>query len=369
MNTNRSDWKALSKPRRLGAAAIISALILGGCGGEQAGPQDVAAPAETRSATLELLNVSYDPTREFYQEVNPLFIADWQAKTGQTLEIQQSHGGSGSQTRAVIDGLKADVVTLALSYDIDAIHNNAGILDADWQSEFPHDSAPYTSTIVFLVRKGNPLGIQDWPDIIKEGVEVITPNPKTSGGARWNYLAAWGYAWRAAPEGSTDAERAEAAREFVRKLYRNVPILDRAARAATNTFVQRGIGDVFLAWENEAILSIEALGPDEVEIVVPSVSILAEPKVALVDAVVDAKGTRDAATAYLNFLYTPEAQRLAAKHYFRPRDAAALAEYTEQFPKVELFTVAEQFGSFARAQARHFADGGEFDRIYQPVAQ
>ncbi|MDT8439863.1 MAG: sulfate ABC transporter substrate-binding protein, partial [Wenzhouxiangellaceae bacterium] len=311
----------------------------------------------------------YDPTREFYQEVNPLFVEHWRAQAGQEVTIQQSHGGSGSQARAVIDGLKADVVTLALSYDIDAIHQRAGILDADWQSEFPDASAPYTSTIVFLVRKGNPLGIRDWPDIVKEGVQVITPNPKTSGGARWNYLAAWGYAWRGAPEGSTDAERAEIAREFIGKLYRNVPILDRAARAATNTFVQRKIGDVFLAWENEALLSIRELGPDEVEIVVPSVSILAEPKVAVVDAVVDAKGTRAAATEYLNFLYTPEAQRLAAKHYFRPRDEAALAEYADRFPKVELFTVAEQFGSFARAQARHFDDGGEFDRIYQPGAQ
>ncbi len=345
----------------------LMTLALIGCGGDRDGAADSGTPAAP--PRLELLNVSYDPTRELYQEVNALFAADWLSRTGQELVIQQSHGGSGSQARAVIDGLKADVVTLALSYDIDAIHQRAGILDADWQSEFPHDSAPYTSTIVFLVRKGNPLGIRDWPDLVAEGVEVITPNPKTSGGARWNYLAAWGYAWRTAPEGSTDAERAEIARDFVGRLYRNVPILDRAARAATNTFVQRGIGDVFLAWENEAILSIEELGPETVEIVVPSISILAEPKVAIVDAVVDAKSTREAATAYLNFLYTPEAQRLAAKHYFRPRDESALVEFADQFPQVELFTVAEQFGSFARAQARHFDDGGEFDRIYQPGAQ
>lgn len=345
--------------------AMLAAMALAGCNGGGSGDADSPAAPEK----LELLNVSYDPTREFYQEVNPLFIEQWRRESGQRLEIQQSHGGSGSQARAVIDGLRADVVTLALSYDIDAIHKRAGIIDADWQEEFPHDSAPYTSTIVFLVRKGNPLGIRDWPDIVREGVEVITPNPKTSGGARWNYLAAWGYAWRTAPEGASDAERDEIAREFVRKLYRNVPILDRGARAATNTFVQRKIGDVFLAWENEALLSIVSLGPDEVEIVVPSISILAEPKVAVVDAVVDARGTRAAAEAYLRFLYTQRAQELAARHYFRPRDPAALAKYSEQFPEVELFTVAEQFGSFARAQARHFDDGGEFDRIYQPAGQ
>ncbi|MBU1189780.1 MAG: sulfate ABC transporter substrate-binding protein [Gammaproteobacteria bacterium] len=333
---------------------LLAAVVLNGCSND--GSDD----------SVKILNVSYDPTREFYQEVNPLFAGHLRQQTGTDVIIQQSHGGSGSQARAVIDGLEADVVTLALSYDIDSIHDKARVISADWEQDFPYDSAPYTSTIVFLVRKGNPLGISDWPDIIKPGVEVITPNPKTSGGARWNYLAAWGYAWRNAPAGSSDSERDAAAREFVRKLYRNVPILDRGARAATNTFVQRGIGDVFLAWENEAILSIESLGPDEVEIVVPSLSILAEPKVAVVDAVVDKKGTRSIAEAYLQFLYTEQAQLLAAKHHFRPRSDEALAAYSNKFPTLELFTVAEQFGSFAMAQKIHFNDGGEFDQIYQP---
>ena len=315
----------------------------------------LAAPA----AAQELLNVSYDPTRELYQDYNELFAKHWLEKTGEEVIVSTSHGGSGKQARAVIDGLEADVVTLALAYDIDAIAA-AGLLDKDWQKRLPSNSAPYTSTIVFLVRKGNPRGIQDWNDLVKPDIQVITPNPKTSGGARWNYLAAWAYALR--QPGGNDAR----AREFVTALFRNVPVLDSGARGSTTTFVQRGIGDVLLAWENEAFLSIKELGPDKVDIVVPSLSILAEPPVTVVDKVVDRKGTRAVAQAYLEYLYTPEGQELAAKHYYRPRLEAVAKKHAAAFPKVNLVTIGEEFGGWQKAQRAHFADGGIFDQIYEP---
>ncbi len=309
---------------------------------------------------VKLLNVSYDPTREFYQEVNAAFAAQWKAQTGQVVTVNQSHGGSGKQARGVIDGLQADVVTLALAYDIDAIHNVGNLLPKDWQKRLPDNSAPYTSTIVFVVRKGNPKGIKDWNDLVRQGVIAITPNPKTSGGARWNYLAAWAYALQ--QPGGNEAS----AKAFVTKLFKNVPVLDSGARGSTTTFVQRGIGDVLIAWENEALLAAQMLGKDKVDIVIPSMSILAEPPVAIVDKVVDRKGTRKAAEAYLKFLYTPEGQELAAKHYFRPRLAAVLAKYAHQFPKIRLITIDEVFGGWAKAQKTHFEDGGIFDQIYQP---
>jgi sulfate/thiosulfate transport system substrate-binding protein len=309
---------------------------------------------------LKLLNVSYDPTREFYQEVNAAFAKQWQAETGQGVSINQSHGGSGKQARSVIDGLQADVVTLALAYDIDAIHNTANLLPKDWQKRLPDNSAPYTSIIVFVVRKGNPKGIKDWNDLVRPGVSVITPNPKTSGGARWNYLAAWAYALQL--PGGTDAS----ARDFVAKLFKNVPVLDSGARGSTTTFVQRGIGDVFISWENEALLAAEKLGRDKVEIVMPSMSILAEPAVSIVDRNVDRRGTRKAAEAYLKFLYTPEGQELAARHHFRPRNAAVLAKYAHRFPAVTLITIDQVFGGWARAQKLHFDDGGTFDKIFAP---
>jgi sulfate transport system substrate-binding protein len=310
-------------------------------------------------AAAELLNVSYDPTREFYQDFNAAFAAKWKAESGEDMTIQQSHGGSGKQARAVIDGLEADVVTLALAYDITAIANK-GLIAKDWQSRFPNNSAPYTSTIVFLVRKGNPKGIKDWSDLTKQGIQVITPNPKTSGGARWNYLAAWGYALRSA---NTDEA---AARNFVANIYRNVPVLDTGARGATVTFVERGIGDVLLAWENEAFLALQQFGPDKFEIVAPSVSILAEPPIAIVDSVVDKKGTRKEAEAYLKYLYSPEGQEIAAKHFYRPRLAEVAAKYADRFPKIPLFTIDEVFGGWDKAQATHFAEGGVFDQIYKP---
>jgi sulfate/thiosulfate-binding protein len=307
----------------------------------------------------DLLNVSYDPTRELYQDFNKAFAKKWKADTGEDLKIKASHGGSGKQARAVIDGLDADVVTLALAYDIDAIAAK-GFLAKDWQKRLPHNSSPYTSTIVFLVRKGNPKGIHDWNDLVKPGVSVITPNPKTSGGARWNHLAAWGYALR--QPGGNEAS----ATEFLRKLYKNVPVLDSGARGATTTFVERGIGDVLLAWENEAILAIKELGPDKVEIVAPSVSILAEPPVAVVDKVVDRKGTRKQAEAYLKYLYSPEGQEIAAQNYYRPIDEKVAKKYASQFPKVKLFTIDDVAGGWTKAQKDHFADGGIFDKIYQP---
>ncbi len=310
-------------------------------------------------ADSELLNVSYDPTRELYQELNTAFAKDWQAKTGEAITIQQSHGGSGKQARAVIDGLEADVVTLALAYDIDAIAKK-GLIAADWQKRLADNSSPYTSTIVFLVRKGNPKGIKDWSDLTKQGVQVITPNPKTSGGARWNYLAAWAYALHKNNKDET------AARSFVGDLFRNVPVLDTGARGSTVTFVERGIGDVLLAWENEAFLALKEFGNDKFEIVVPSESILAEPPVTVVDKVVDAKGTRKQAEAYLNFLYTPEAQEIVAKNFYRPRDAAVAAKYKDAFPKISLFTIDDEFGGWKKAQETHFADGGIFDQIYKP---
>jgi sulfate transport system substrate-binding protein len=305
-----------------------------------------------------LLNVSYDPTRELYADVNAAFAKAWQAKTKQTVSIRQSHGGSGAQARSVIDGLDADVVTLALAYDIDAIAKS-GLVKADWQKRLPQNSSPYTSTIVFLVRKGNPKGIKDWSDLVKPGVQVITPNPKTSGGARWNYLAAWGYALK--QPGGTDQK----ARDFVTRLFKNVPVLDSGARGATTTFVQRGLGDVLLAWENEAYLALDE-AKDKVDIVVPSVSILAEPPVTIVDSVVDRKKTRAVAEAYLQFLYSAEGQELAAKHHYRPRDEKVAAKYAGRFAKVTLFTIDELFGGWQKAQATHFADKAVFDQIYQP---
>ncbi len=314
-----------------------------------------AAHAETT-----LLNVSYDPTREFYKAINEAFAAKWQAETGEEVTIEQSHGGSGKQARAVIDGLEADVVTLALAYDIDAIAQNSDLLAKDWQARLPNNSSPYTSTIVFLVRKGNPKGIKDWPDLIKEDVQVITPNPKTSGGARWNYLAAWAYALKA--NGGDEAK----AQQFGADLYRRVRVVDPGARGSTTTFVQRGIGDVLLAWENEAYLAINQLGPDQVEIVVPSSSILAQPPVAVVDKNVDDHGTRKVAEAYLKFLYSPEAQEIAAKNFYRPTDQAVAAKYKSQFPEIPLVTIDDTFGGWQEAQKKHFADGGIFDQIYRP---
>ncbi|WP_411832650.1 sulfate ABC transporter substrate-binding protein [Pseudoxanthomonas mexicana] len=307
---------------------------------------------------VKLLNVSYDPTRELYREFNAAFAKEWQQKTGHKVEIETSHGGSGKQARSVIDGLEADVVTLALAYDIDSIAQRSRLFPENWQSRLPDNSSPYTSTIVFLVRKGNPKGIKDWPDLLRSGVGVITPNPKTSGGARWNYLAAWAYFKRIfkGDEGK--------AREMVTALFRNVPVLDTGARGSTTTFVQRGIGDVLLAWENEAFLSIEELGPDKFDIVVPSLSILAEPPVTLVDRNVDKHGTREVAQAYLQYLYSPAGQRLAAKHYYRPRHPQhADPEDIKRFPKVELVTIDQEFGSWAKAQQVHFSDGGVFDQI------
>ncbi|HYE51234.1 MAG TPA: sulfate ABC transporter substrate-binding protein [Azospirillaceae bacterium] len=313
--------------------------------------------ARAAAADASLLNVSYDPTREFYREFDAAFAREWEATTGQSVSVAASHGGSGKQARSVIDGLQADVVTLALAYDVDAIAERSGLLPREWQARLPHNSSPYTSTIVFLVRAGNPMGIRDWNDLLKPGVQVITPNPKTSGGARWNYLAAWGHAL----DGSGGDEAA--AQAFMERLFRNVPVLDTGARGATTTFVQRGIGDVLLAWENEAFLAIERLGADRLEMVVPARSVLAEPPVALVDGVVDRRGTRQVAEAYLRYLFTPVGQRLAAKHFYRPRDEAAAAEYMGRFTPLGLFDIT-RFGGWAEAQRKHFAEGGVFDRIY-----
>jgi sulfate/thiosulfate-binding protein len=310
-------------------------------------------------ADTSLLNVSYDPTRELYADFNASFAKFWQEKTGEKVSLKLSNGGSGAQARSVIDGIDADVVTLALAYDIDAIAEKAKLLPADWQSRLPHNSSPYTSTIVFLVRKGNPKGIRDWDDLVKPGVAVITPNPKTSGGARWNYLAAWGYAQR---KSGSEAQ----AKEFVRQLYANVPVLDTGARGATTTFVERGIGDVLIAWENEAYLAVKELGPDKLQIVVPSVSILAEPPVAIVDKVVDKRGTRKVAQAYLDYLYTPEGQEIVARNFYRPTLDAVAKKYDKQFQKVTLFRLKDYFGNWQLAQKTHFADGGTFDAIYKP---
>jgi sulfate/thiosulfate transport system substrate-binding protein len=317
----------------------------------------VVAVAGATAKDIELLNVSYDPTRELYVEYNAAFAKYWKAKTGDTVTIKQSHGGSGKQARSVIDGLPADVVTLALAADIDAIVNNAKVLPADWQQGLPHNSSPYTSTIVFLVRKGNPKGIKDWDDIVKPGVSVITPNPKTSGGARWNYLAAWEYAKQ--KEGSD-----KAAQDFVAKLFKNVPVLDSGARGSTTTFVQRGIGDVLLAWENEAYLAVKEFGADKFEIVTPSLSILAEPPVAVVSKFAKKKGTTEVATEYLKYLYSEEGQNIAGKNFYRPIDPAVAAKYSAQFAPVTLFTIDEAFGGWTKVQKVHFDDGGTFDQIY-----
>lgn len=311
-------------------------------------------------ADRTLLNVSYDPTRELYQDFNKAFVQYWKDKTGEEVAIQQSHGGAGKQTRAVIDGLEADVLTLALSYDIDQISERARLLPKDWQSRLPNNSLPYTSTIVFLVRKGNPKAIKNWDDLTKEGVSVITPNPKTSGGARYNYLAAWAFAEKSF--GSKDA-----AKDFVKKLYKNVPVLDSGARGSTTTFIQRGIGDVLITWENEGFLALKEYGPSEYEIVVPPVSIKAETPVTVVDKIVDKNGTRDLAEAYLQYLFSPVGQKLAAKHFYRPSQPEhAAPEDLKRFPQLELFTVDKQFGGWAKAQAEHFNDGGNFDQIYAP---
>jgi len=318
------------------------------------------AGAAAQAANVKLLNVSYDPTRELYKDVNAAFSAQWKAKTGDNVIINQSHGGSGAQSRAVIDGLDADVVTLALAYDIDAISQRAGLLPANWQKRLPQNATPYTSTIVFLVRKGNPWHIKDWADLIKPGIHVITPNPKTSGGARWSYLAAWAYALKA-PGGNTDKAKA-----FVAALYKHVPVLDTGARGSTTTFVQRGIGDVLLSWENEAHLALKEQGGDKFQIVYPSNSILAEPPVALVDKNVDRHGTRKVAEAYLQFLYSKEGQEIEAKDFYRPRDPAILAAHAADFPNIPLYTIDDVFGGWQKAQATHFADGGVFDQIYKP---
>jgi len=307
---------------------------------------------------VKLLNVSYDPTRELYQDIDSAFAKQWKAKTGVDVQISQSHGGSGKQARSVIDGLQADVVTLGLAYDIDSIAEHAHLLPANWQTRLPNNSTPYTSTIVFLVRKGNPKHIKDWEDLVKPGVSVITPNPKTSGGARWSYLAAWGYALK---KNNGDDKKAE---EFVTRLYKNVPVLDSGARGSTTTFAQRGIGDVLLSWENEAFLALNELGKDKVEVITPAISILAEPPVAVVDKVAAKHGTAEVAKAYLEFLYSEEGQEIGAKNYYRARSAQALAKFPNRFPTLQLFTVDELFGGWQKAQKRHFEDGGVFDRIY-----
>ena len=335
---NKRSWLAA-----LLAATVAAALPISG--------------AQAQSGR-ELLNVSYDPTRELYRAVNEKFVAAYKKETGAALTVRQSHGGSGKQARSVIDGLDADVVTLALAYDIDAIADR-GLIAQDWQARLPDNSSPYTSTIVFLVRKGNPKQIKDWDDLVKDGIEVITPNPKTSGGARWNYLAAWAYEL---DRSGGDAARAK---EFVRQLYQHVPVLDTGARGSTTTFVERGQGDVLLAWENEAFLALNELGPDKFDIVVPSLSILAEPPVTVVDRNVDRKGTRELAEAYLNFLYTPEAQEIIAQNYYRPINRDVAAKYRDKFPGLKLVKLGEVFGTWREAQKTHFSDGGTFDQIFQ----
>lgn len=361
---SRNMFKSIQKWSLFGALTL-SLVGLTACGGSGSAGGATSTPKEGEKPAavakpVELLNVSYDPTRELYQEYNKAFAAYWQKKTGQTVTFKQSHGGSGKQGRSVIDGLEADVVTLALAYDIDAIQE-AGLIQKDWQKRLKDNSSPYTSTIVFLVKKGNPKGIKDWDDLIKPGVQVITPNPKTSGGARWNYLAAYGYAYK--KFNNDDAK----AKEFLAQLFKNVPVLDSGARDSTTTFVQRGIGDVLLAWENEAYLSINEFGKDKFEIVNPSVSILAEPPVSVVDKVVDKKGTREVAQAYLEYLYTEEGQEIAAKNYYRPRLESVAKKYENQFAKLNLFSIDDPiFGGWQKAQKTHFSDGGVFDQIYKP---
>jgi sulfate/thiosulfate-binding protein len=344
----------------LAATALAAAACAPAPTGPPAGAAPAASPPGARSAgELSLLNVSYDPTRELYQEFNAAFAGLWQEKTGQTLTVKQSHGGSGSQARSIVDGLEADVATLALAYDVDALAR-AKLIPDDWLARLPANCAPYTSTIVFLVRKGNPKDIRDWGDLGRAGVSVVTPNPKTSGGARWNYLAAWG--WALKQPGGDEA----AARELIARIYRNAAVLDSGARGSTTTFVERGIGDVLIAWENEAFLSANELGRDRFEIVAPSTSILAEPSVAVVDKIVDRRGTREVAEAYLKHLYSPEGQRIAARHFYRPRDEAAAGDLVRQFPKIALFTIDELFGGWTKAHDAHFAEKALFDQVYQP---
>lgn len=342
------------KKRQILKSIILSILVIGSLTGCASNKEKAA----NDNQSIELLNVSYDPTREFYNEINEKFIEKWKSEGGKDIKISQSHGGSGKQARSVIEGLEADVVTLALGYDIDAI-SNVDIIDPDWQSEFKDNSSPYTSTIVFLVRKGNPKNIKDWDDLVRDDVSIITPNPKTSGGARWNYLAAWAYASRKY-DGDEDKIK-----EFMKKLFENVEVLDSGARGATTSFVERNMGDVLITWENEAMLSIEELGTDEFELVTPPMSILAEPPVAIVDEVVDEKGTREAAQAYLEFLYSDEGQEIAAKNYYRPRNKEILEKYKDVFKDVELVNIDDEFGGWREAQQKHFADMGTFDEIYE----
>lgn len=337
------SFNNFSRRKALFLGASLAAAALGGV---------------AHAADITLLNVSYDPTRELYQDYNTAFAKHWKAETGDNVTIKQSHGGSGKQARAVIDGLEADVVTLALAGDVDQLNKNGGLIPADWSKRLKDNSAPYTSTIVFLVRKGNPKGIKDWADLGKDGVEVVTPNPKTSGGARWNYLAAWGYALK--QPGGDDAK----AKELVTKIYKNTKVLDSGARGSLTTFTERSIGDVLISWENEAYLAAKELGADKFEIVTPTVSILAEPSVSVVDKVVDKRGTRKVAEGYLNYLYSPEGQDIAGKHYYRPRDAKAAEKYKAQFSNVKLFTIDEVFGGWSKATETHFKDGGVFDQIY-----
>ncbi len=333
---------------RRSVSLLAAAALLGGA---------ALMPQAHAQGSVTLLNVSYDPTRELYQDYNAAFAKYWKAKTGETVTVKNSHGGSGKQARSVIDGLDADVVTLALAYDIDALHDHGKLLPADWQKRLPSNASPYTSTIVFLVRKGNPKHINDWPDLARSGIDVITPNPKTSGGARWNYLAAWAYSLKQ-PGGNADSAKA-----FVKRIYANTKVLDSGARGSTTTFVERGIGDVLIAWENEAYLAVKELGPDKFQIVTPSLSILAEPPVSVVDKTVDKKGTRKVAQAYLEYLYSPEGQEIAAKNYYRPRDPKVAAKYAKTFAPVKLVTIDEVFGGWRNAQKTHFDDGGVFDQI------
>ena len=366
-STPLSSALRFASRRVFASSALLLLAAATGLAGCKKSDASSAAPAASGSGAaveapkaVTLLNVSYDPTRELYQDFNAVFAKYWKEKTGQDVKVNQSHGGGGKQARAVLDGLEADVVTLALGYDVGILHEKGKLIPENWQSRLPQNAAPYTSTIVFVVRKGNPKHIKDWNDLVKDGVQVITPSPKTSGGARWNYLAAWGYALK--QPGGNDAQ----AKEFITKLYKNVPVLDSGARGATTTFVERKIGDVLVTWENEAILSVNEFGKDNLELVIPSVSVLTEPPVTIVDKNVDKHGTRAVAEAYLQYLYTPEGQNIVAKHYYRPRDKAVAEKYKAQFPEINLFTVDELFGGWSKAQPTHFNDGGVFDQIYQP---